>query len=504
MRNTLSVRLTLVGATLAMASCSKGTEPPTPTTIVVSPAGTITFTAINQTRALTAAVLDQNGDTMPGLKVTWASNNLLVATVDTLGVVKAKANGNATVTASAGGAGKPVSVTVAQAAATIAKTAGDGQTGGFNSALGTVLSVQVLDADGVAAAGVVVTFSTAAGNGSPSPATVVTGAGGTASTTWTLGASSSRQTLTAASGAAAPVTFVAGAVGSTPTAGFQITLVNVGPALSAPVQAAFDSAVAKWQRVITGDLPDISGFAVAASGSCPAVSSITVDDVLITARVDSIDGPGKILGQAGPCWIRNSGFLTIMGAMTFDSADIAGLVANGSLNSVILHEMGHVLGFGSLWGSTLFNCLQNPSSAGVFNDTYYNCARGLAVFDSIGGTSYTGGNKVPLENCQGITGCGAGTFNSHWRESTFFNELMTGYLNSGTANPLSVLTAAEMQDLGYTVNLGAADAYTRTFTSPPAAGAALQAQRIEMGDDVLHGPIGLWGNGRPAGVIRPQ
>jgi hypothetical protein len=506
MRNILSDQLVKLGAAFALMACSKGTEPPTPTTINVLPSSSVSFTAINQTQPLTATVLDQHGATMAGLKVTWATNNALVASVDTLGVVKAKANGTAIVTATSGAASKPVSVTVAQAAATITKAGGDGQIGAAGSALGTPLSVQVLDANGNSAAGVSVTFSASAGNGTPSPATVMTIAGGTASTTWTLGPSATRQTITATAGSLSALTFVAGAVSGTPAAGFQITLVNVGPPFSAPVQAAFDSAVAKWQRIITGDIADIPGFAVAASGICPAVSSITVDDVLIVARVDSIDGPGKILGQAGPCWIRNSDSLTIMGGMVFDSADLSNLVASGSLNSVILHEMGHVLGFGTLWGSTLFNCLQNPSSTGVFNDTYYSCARGLAVFDSIGGTNYTHGHKVPLENCDSITGCGAGTFNSHWREHVFFNELMTGYLNIGIANPLSVLTAAQMQDLGYTVNLSAADAYSQAFNTPAAGAAALpqQTQRIEMGDDVFHAPIYVWDKGRVVGVIGPQ
>ena len=64
---------------------------------------------------------------------------------------------------------------------------------------------------------------------------------------------------------------------------------------------------------------------------------------------------------------------------------------------------------------------------------------------------------VPVEN----TG-GPGTAGGHWRESVFGNELMTGYLNPGT-NPLSAMTIAAMIDLGYSVSLTAADAYS--FTS---------------------------------------
>ncbi len=39
----------------------------------------------------------------------------------------------------------------------------------------------------------------------------------------------------------------------------------------------------------------------------------TVTDLLILAKFDSIDGPGQILGQAGPCFIRMSNGLTVVG-----------------------------------------------------------------------------------------------------------------------------------------------------------------------------------------------
>jgi hypothetical protein len=37
---------------------------------------------------------------------------------------------------------------------------------------------------------------------------------------------------------------------------------------------------------------------------------------------------------------------------------------------------------------------------------------------------------------------------------------MTGFYNSGGANPLSAITIAALGDLGYTVSVSAADAYT--------------------------------------------
>jgi hypothetical protein len=148
--------------------------------------------------------------------------------------------------------------------------------------------------------------------------------------------------------------------------------------------------------------------------------------------------------------------------MSFDVADIANLESNGLLEAVILHEMGHVLGIGTLWN--LRGLLVNPSlpeSTGV--DTHFSGANAIAAFNTIGGANYSG-QKVPVENSQG----GSGTRDAHWRDNLFFNELMTGFVNSGS-NPLSIVTIRSLEDLGYGVNAGAADSYFL-----PLGGAALE------------------------------
>ena len=61
---------------------------------------------------------------------------------------------------------------------------------------------------------------------------------------------------------------------------------------------------------------------------------------------------------------------------------------------------------------------------------------------------------MPLE-----TGGGPGTAGAHWSEAAFGNELMTGFI-SGIPDPLSTVTIGSLQDMGYTVNYSAADAYT--------------------------------------------
>src|SRR5216683_6366448 len=61
-------------------------------------------------------------------------------------------------------------------------------------------------------------------------------------------------------------------------------------------QSYFTAAAQRWQQVITADLPDVDS---ATYGH--------IDDLLISASVTSIDGPGGILGQAGPDLFRSTG-----------------------------------------------------------------------------------------------------------------------------------------------------------------------------------------------------
>jgi Leishmanolysin len=81
----------------------------------------------------------------------------------------------------------------------------------------------------------------------------------------------------------------------------------------------------------------------------------------------------------------------------------------------------------------------------------------------------TGPSAVPVEN----TG-GPGTKNSHWRETVFRNELMTGFV-AGPPNPMSRLTVASLKDLGYVVDMTKAEAYALPNLLQLAEGAALGA-----------------------------
>jgi hypothetical protein len=238
---------------------------------------------------------------------------------------------------------------------------------------------------------------------------------------------------------------------------FTITVVFLG-GLTTAQKNAFKSAANRWSKVIVGDLPNV------------VIGGQVIDDVLIEASGVAIDGPGGILGQAGPTHLRPatagaSAFLPAKGRMQFDTSDLASMQANGTLNDVITHEMGHVLGIGTIW--TAKGLL---SGAGSTNPTF----TGKNAKKEYGKLKGTGPAVVPVEN-QG----GPGTANSHWRDTVFRNELMTGFV-AGPPNPLSRVTVGSLQDLGYKVDLTKAEPYTLPNLLKLAEGGKLMAAAAEV------------------------
>lgn len=345
-------------------------------------------------------------------------------------------------------------------------------------------AVRVTDAAGNPVAGITVRFEVAAGD--PTlyvPTTQSDFDGRAALAAWRLGAATT-QSVRAVSGAAPPVVFTATADPVPPPA-FNVEVRYPGTPPTPAQKAAFDAAVVRWQSIIMGDLED-AVVNVSASSCAPAMNE-TIDDLVIFAELVPIDGPGNVLGSAGPCLIRVGSRLTAVGRMRFDTADLATLETNGRLNDVILHEMGHVLGIGSLWGT--FGLVTGAGGTDPFFTG--GAARGAFVGAFQPGTFYSG-NMVPVEN----TG-GGGTRDVHWRETTVTNELMTGFLNSGVANPLSAITIASLRDLGYVANDLMADPF-----SFAAALVGATTPAFALREEPLPGPIWLLDRrGRLAGSI---
>jgi hypothetical protein len=207
----------------------------------------------------------------------------------------------------------------------------------------------------------------------------------------------------------------------------------------------FEAAAARWERIIIKDVPSFTPT-IEGGGPLPSFFSEeplvnvgeTLDDIIIEVLLAPIDGPGRILGRAGPRFVRTDDFLTISGIMQFDSDDLGFLDELDLFEEVIIHEMGHVLGVGTLWNVAPFG-FPRTLLEGTVENPYFNGKMANVHWNAEGGTG-----ELPVEGIQE----GPGTRFSHWDEDILKNELMTGFLNLGE-NPLSRITAGSLRDLGY-------------------------------------------------------
>jgi hypothetical protein len=206
-------------------------------------------------------------------------------------------------------------------------------------------------------------------------------------------------------------------------------------------RSMFQDAQAIWQQIIPSYIDGNQG-------------ALKFTGITINASIGFIDGPGGTLGSAGPTagGYDNSGFLlATTGVMNFDQDDVASLGSH--FTTVILHEMGHVLGLGTLWD---YNGLYVNGSG------QYTGAAGLAAYRAEFGQP--GATFVPVE-----LGGGPGTADGHWNEvdggagmtglvsnisgRDMAFELMTGWLNTSQPYFISNLTRGSLRDLGYDVVL---------------------------------------------------
>lgn len=223
---------------------------------------------------------------------------------------------------------------------------------------------------------------------------------------------------------------------------FNITIEFLGE-WSDEMKAIFIASADYLSSVIDGDMADVD------------YNGQLIDDIVIQASLTEIDNTGGILGQAGPTVVRSADYTPIMGVMEFDIADAQAWADLGYFDDIVLHEMMHVLGFGTLWDYNGLtenvviddNGTKKPTDDTI--DTIYTGEAANAAHDSDPDTF------IFVE-----TDGGSGTAGGHWDEDTYLNELMTGFIGytdpeTGTRflfNYLSDWSVAALQDLGYTLD----------------------------------------------------
>ncbi len=275
---------------------------------------------------------------------------------------------------------------------------------------------------------------------------------------------------------------------------FNIDLIFAGDPVTETQAAAFERAADYWMGILADtELPDITlrdATRLGCGEDTAEQRMAAADDLVIVANVRQTNRIGLAFG--GVCRVHDSSGLPFMGRIIVSSEALEGLEdwsddrsASGLevLENLILHEIGHVLGIGTLWDDLI-----GGSSS---DDPHFTGALAVAAFDSAGGTSYTAGAKVPVEE----------RVEAHWRREVFDGdgraEVMTPVLTIGAS--LSAITIQSLADLGYTVDVNLAQPYR--LPGADLATADVERARVgvpanrmgapvyRFGDDIMRGPL---------------
>lgn len=228
---------------------------------------------------------------------------------------------------------------------------------------------------------------------------------------------------------------------------FHFDLRFVGPPDPA-LAAAAQRAAARWERVLPAALASQSVNLPA--GACetlaPAITGTTTGIIVTIAR------RSMTLAEAGPCLMRTGGGFAAVGLVELDSADVASMIQRGTLENVITHELGHVLGIGTIWqDGTRHQLLADTAS----EDPRYTGPAAIHAATDMGFLGADSAHGVQVENVGG-----AGSRLGHWRESVYSTEIMTSVDGPGAVASLSRITVGSLHDLGYTTREAGADFFS--------------------------------------------
>ena len=278
-------------------------------------------------------------------------------------------------------------------------------------------------------------------------------------------------------------------------ASFDIELRYLGTQPTSAQKNTIRAAADVWESVIASGQP--FRIVISSEWECedrdPSTFGDYIDDLRIDVRLERIDGSHGAVAIAGPCVSRRGG-LPLIGDVAIDTADL-GRIGTEGLGRVAVHEMAHVLGYGTKdqWYGLLRNSavehVENNPDDSTLPDTHFTGQAAVSAFDELlDGATYSGA-KVPVEN--NTVRYGAGGLDGHWREAVFEQELMTSTISTNplTSQPLSKLTIAALADLGYRVDYAQADSYSL----PSATQSLLRVQsggdEVHLGDHIRRGPV---------------
>jgi len=242
---------------------------------------------------------------------------------------------------------------------------------------------------------------------------------------------------------------------------FNIQVRFLDRSLSSGQQAIVRRATQRWQQAIVGDLPDIAS-PPPPGASCAGFPLVfapqPIDDILIDVlAVTFAPGQPRQLAAFSDSCLQRPGprGLPYYGYVALDRTKIKQLEETGWLYGLMLHEIGHALGFnrrvfqqrpdvvaGLIPNEAALKQPYNPRFVGKNAVKAYRAAGGRTAF-------------VPLENEGAIV-----QRDGHWRQQSMQPATEVMLTSGNLATPvLSAITLGAMADLGYRVNLQAADPY---------------------------------------------
>ena len=208
------------------------------------------------------------------------------------------------------------------------------------------------------------------------------------------------------------------------------------------VRLSMERVEKKWKSIIRGGPP--GERVTLEAGECRNAERVSqfVAGIRVLITLDTL--PARIAGQGGPCVVRQSG-QPLLGTISLNLFTWAGL-SDRKLDDLIQHEVGHVLGIGTMWNRGPFRTMFE----GTFQspDPIFFGPNALLAFERLSRAHRFSGRRIPVE--EGALG--------HWRLNAFSSEVMAPALTTAPQGT-SAITVGVLADLGWTVEPEAYDDY---------------------------------------------
>jgi hypothetical protein len=397
--------------------------------------------AVGASRVLPVTVRDAADQPVPAPALTWSSRAPGVATVDGQGRLQAVGVGRTVVTVRGGGTSVDVAVIVHPVVAELRMAEPRLSLVAGSRAY---LVPQAFDAAGTRIAEASFTFgagggdvATVAGDGLVSA--VATGSGAVTVRSGEVGLQVGIDVVPMRASA------------------FDVEL-HVDQAMSGrhqqAVTEAAQAAIARWRRIVVGDVPDHR--AIVSLVECGATlpipgdtnpllrrDTLDIDDLSLWVRVAPVDGVGGLAARSTGCAFSADAPKASIGAIVIDVDDLPQLLSGGRLAGVLAQGIGRGL-FSTI---TRFVPGTNPGGHHFVGPTATRALHALGF---------------PHE--EGVHLSGATGYGRMFAAPPYRGELMSGDVAT-PASVISRISVGALADLGFDVQLGAAEPYSATIAA---------------------------------------